>query len=209
MPFKLSIEMQWGKVNEEERKLLFKLYWALGDHTRQWDYISKNVKMFIKKQSTNQSDESCRHFSRKYYFSINNQELQVCQKMFLQTYAISDKIITNVCTKLKESPTIPSDKREKHRNRPHAIKDNVKDQIKQHIESFPIVNSHYTREYSKKKFLDSNVSISKMHRLYLEWVENNSSVKDSKILNVTFRQYSDIFNNEYNYAFFQTKERYV
>jgi len=32
-----------GKVNEEERKLLFNLYWALGDHTRQWDYISKNV----------------------------------------------------------------------------------------------------------------------------------------------------------------------
>jgi len=71
--------------------------------------------------------------------------------MFLQTLAISDKIITNICTKLKESPTIPSDQREKHRNRPHAIKDNVKKQIMEHIERFPIVDSHYTREYSKKK----------------------------------------------------------
>jgi len=76
----------------------------------------------------------------------------------------------------------------------------------EHIESFPIVDSHYTREYSKKKFLDSNLSISKMHRLYLEWVENNPSVTDSKVLNVTFRQYSDIFNNEYNYAFFKPKK---
>jgi len=36
------------------------------------------------------------------------------------------------------------------RNRPRVIKDNVKKQIKEHIESFPIVESHYTREYSKK-----------------------------------------------------------
>lgn len=88
-----------GKVNEEERKLLFNLYWALGDHTTQWNYISKNVKMFLKKQSPNQS-ESRRNFSRIYNFTINNQDIQVCQKMFLQTLAISDKIITNVCTEL-------------------------------------------------------------------------------------------------------------
>lgn len=194
-----------GKVNEEERKLLFNLYWALGDHTRQWDFISKNVKMFLKKQSINQS-ESRRNFSRTYNFTINNQDIQVCQKMFLQTLAISDKIITNVCTKVKESPTIPSDQRGKHRNRPHAIKDNVKKQIMEHIERFPIVDSHYTREYSKKKFLDSNLSISKMHRLFLESVENNPSVTDSRVLNVTLRQYSDIFNNEYNYAFFKPKK---
>jgi len=70
--------------------------------------------------------------------------------MFLQTLAISDKIITNVCTKLKESPTIPSDQRGKHRNWPHAIKDNVKKQIMEHIESFPIVDSHILENIQKK-----------------------------------------------------------
>lgn len=45
-----------------------------------------------------------------------------------------------------------------------------------------------------------------MHRLYLEWVENNPLVTDFKVLNVTFRQYSDILNNEYNYAFFKPKK---
>lgn len=61
--------------------------------------------MFTKKQNINQS-ESRRNFSRTYNFTLNNQDVQVCQKMFLQTLAISDKIITNVCAKLKESPTI-------------------------------------------------------------------------------------------------------
>jgi hypothetical protein len=75
-----------GKVNEEERKLLFNLNWALGDHTRQWDYVSKNVQIFLKKQSTNQS-ESRRKFSRTYNFTINNQDVQDCQKIFLQILA--------------------------------------------------------------------------------------------------------------------------
>jgi len=71
-PCPLSCRLKCSsKVNEEERKLLFNLYWALGDHTRQWDYISKNVKMFLKKQNTNQS-ESRRNFSRTYNFTINN-----------------------------------------------------------------------------------------------------------------------------------------
>jgi len=105
--------------------------------------------------------------------------------VFLQTLAISGKIITNICTKLKKSPTIPSDEKEKHKNRPHTIKDNVKKRIMEHIESFPIFDSHYTREFSKKKFLDSNLSTSKMHRLYLDWVENNPSVTNSRVLNVT------------------------
>jgi len=45
-----------------------------------------------------------------------------------------------------------------------------------------------------------------MHRLYLEWVKNNPSVTDSRVLNVIFGQYSDIFNNEYNCAFFKPKK---
>lgn len=56
--------------------------------------------------------------------------------MFLQTSAISDKIITNVCLKLKGSPTIPPDNRGRHTNRPHAIKNDVKQYIKKHIKSF-------------------------------------------------------------------------
>lgn len=167
-------------------------------------FIAKNIKIFIKKRNTVNQSESRRNYSRAYHFTVNNTEFQVCQTMFLQTLAISDKIITNVCSKLKESPTIPPDNRERHTNRPHAIKDDVKQYIKEHIESFPVVDSHYTREYSKRKFLEGELSISKMHRLYIEWVQDKSV--DSKIVNATFRQYSDIFNNEYNYAFFKPKK---
>lgn len=32
------------KLTEEDRKLLFELYWGLGEHTRQWDLSLKTLK---------------------------------------------------------------------------------------------------------------------------------------------------------------------
>lgn len=55
----------------ENNKLLLRIlteFWALTDHTRQWDFI-RNVKQLEKKQITATSNaESRRNFSREYYF---------------------------------------------------------------------------------------------------------------------------------------------
>lgn len=57
------------------------------------------------------------------------------------------------------------------RNRPHAIPRDVKDCIKQHISMFPVVDSHYTRQNTQKKYLESEISIAKMYCFYQEWVK--------------------------------------
>lgn len=44
-----------------------------------------------------------------------------------------------------------------------------------------------------------------MHKLYLDWIKDKP-LKNSKLMNVTYRQYCDIFNNDYNYAFFKPKK---
>lgn len=40
--------------------------------------------------------------------------------------------------------------------------------IKNHIENFPTVESHYCRSNTKRKYLDPTLSISKMHELYVQ-----------------------------------------
>lgn len=107
------------KISEEMRKELFGYFWSLGDKNRQWDFIARYVKTFDKKVSTNSS--SRRQLSKKYYFPIKNEEIQVCKIMFLKTFSISEKIVTNVSKKLAVSPVIPSDQRGLHKNRPHKI----------------------------------------------------------------------------------------
>lgn len=48
-PYNLSCRLKCvDKVSDEIRKILFVDYWALGDHSRQWDFIARYVKIINK-----------------------------------------------------------------------------------------------------------------------------------------------------------------
>lgn len=72
--------------------------------------------------------------------------------------------------------------------------------VKAHIESFPVVESHYTRQSSKRLYLDSNLNIQKMYNLFMEKCNENQSIGVSMI---TYRR---IFGTEYNMSFFKPKK---
>lgn len=192
------------KIDEETRKRIFDEYWSLGDHSRQWDFVARYVVISDKKVSTNYSSTSRRQFSRKYSLPIQNNSVEsVCKIMFLKTIGISEKIVNNMGKKLAISPILISDQRGTHRNRPHAIPREVTDCIKQHISMFPVVDSHYTRQNTQKQYLESDLSIAKMYRLYKEWVKEESVNVIAQ--NATLRQYYDIFNKSFNLSFFKPK----
>jgi len=128
---------------------------------------------------------SRRNYSRKYYFTIKNVKVQICKNMFLQTLAISDKVVTNVCINLQKSPISQEDLRGKFK-RQSTINSEVNKYITEHINSFPTVDPHYIRENSKRKYLENGLSLSKMHRLYLDWIKEKLTL-DPKVLNGTLR----------------------
>lgn len=200
----------FDKVSNNDRKTIFDLYWQIGDHVRQREFLARFVRTVQKKQQIVTPFQSRRKVSRAYFLPIQNVEIQVCQKMFLQTLSISDKVICNIFKKLNISPVLVGDQRGKHTNRPLSIKDNVKNCIRDHINSFPIVDSHYVRAESTRKYLESGLTISKMHRLYLEWIKEkhltSTNENHENIINVTLRQYTDIFNGEFNLSFFKPKK---
>ncbi len=70
-----------------------------------------------------------------------------------------------------------------------------KDFVREHIKSFPKVNSHYRRKQTSKEYLESYLNINKMYELYEEKCieQNRSPVKNS--------MYRNIFNNEFNLSF--------
>lgn len=191
----------FDKINEDLRKQIFNEYWSLGDHNLQWDFIARYVKIMDKKVAT--TSNSRRTSSRKYYLPINNDKINVCKVMFLKTLAVSEKVISSIFKKLNKSSVISSDQRGKHLNRPHVISKEVKNCIEEHISMFPVVESHYTRANTQKKYLEADLSISKMHRFYMAWVKDKPVSFNAK--NVTLRQYSDIFNT-FNLSFFKPKK---
>ncbi|KAJ4437143.1 hypothetical protein ANN_17278 [Periplaneta americana] len=122
--------------------------------------------------------------------------------MFLHSLGINDMWVMTAMQELDKGTGIVSpDKRGKHRNRGNAVSESVKDSIRQHICSFPAVDSHYIRKDSTRKFLDGDLSIAKMYRLYKERINENGRVC------ATERQYREVFVKEFNIAFFFTKEK--
>ena len=73
------------------------------------------------------------------------------------------------------------------------------DVVKQHIESFPCVESHYCRASTQRQYLDPSLSVPKMHSLYVE----SMAAKD--LPSVKLWKYNEIFTTHYNLGFHKPK----
>lgn len=190
------------KIAKEDRDLFFNEFWKLKDHTRKWDFIARHVRQVAKKQVTITAEQrSRRNYSRQYYFYIRNEKQRVCKTMFLETLNVSETWITTALRKLKDGGSLEEDKRGKHTNRPHKLSPELIDNVKNHINQFPVVPSHYTRKNTMKMYLEEGLTIQKMYRLYNEHCEKNNITTAA-----TSRQYRDIFNEQFNIGFFKPKK---
>ena len=117
--------------------------------------------------------------------------------MFLD---ISEQVLRTARRKKRESGEtgiLEQSMRGKHKNRPHSYPEEISSLIRAHIESFSLVESHYCRESSKRKFIaDSEMSVSKMLRLLNRILESRGIN-----LKICDRRYRFIFYTEYNIGF--------
>lgn len=100
-----------------------------------------------------------------------------------------------------ETLVIGTDERGKHFNRPFKVPESLKNVVREHIRSFPVIDSHYCRENTTKKYLEEGLSLCKMYKLYKDIVEERGET-----LFVSEQMYRRIFNSEFNYGFFIPKK---
>ena len=97
----------------------------------------------------------------------------VCKSAFASLHGMSVRRIDSVLSRSKGITTLPIDKRGKHDSRPCRVSEMLLQQIDEHIRSFPAKPSHYSRSNNQdKKYLHEELSLAKMHRLYLESVKD-------------------------------------
>jgi hypothetical protein len=117
-----------------------------------------------------------RAFTAEYYLkttTTSHKRHRVCLKAFIAVLGIGTKQVKNLNAYAWANPTgpiVPVDGRGKHDTRPNRIPAAVVAQIDAHIKSFPRESSHYALKTSKK-FLAADLSVRKMHHLYLERFE--------------------------------------
>lgn len=106
---------------------------------------------------------SKRQCTVKYFLCISPPtKIQVCQKTLCNILAITRRRIQILVEKLKQKNPL-EDQRGLHNNRPHKTTDSVIQSIKNHIESFPTQENHYSRATSKALCLDPSLSLLRMY----------------------------------------------
>lgn len=189
------------KIIEEKRVVLCKNFWEL-DFNRRKDFILNNVDSHrpIRIKSNPSGKKKPRIDSKEFYFNIDDRKLRVCKAFFTKTLCISKEVIEHAFLNKGEGQIfIGTDKRGRG---PPKNKTKVADieKVKQHIDSFPVMESHYTRSSTKRKYLDSKLSINKMYSLYKQLCQHDGT---SPVSSITYRR---IFCKNYNYSFFTPKK---
>ncbi|CAH1109858.1 unnamed protein product [Psylliodes chrysocephalus] len=122
----------------------------------------------------------------------------MCKVFFLNTLGISETVVRNELKKSERGGFVSQDIRGRHEPKnklPEVIKEGIRTQIR----SFPVYETHYSREKIKKrKYLGSELNTNKIFSLYKLKYEEEGLPK-SQIAKPWV--YCHIFNTEFNLGF--------
>lgn len=186
------------RLSEDQRREVFENFWKIESLQLKRDHISRMLSL-QQPETCHTSLENARKSIRIYKLLVDGgrAEVRVCKKMFLNTLGIADSWVETTIKKMATGVLQP-DMRGRHHNRPNRISEATRQSVRDHINSYPRVYSHYTRERSKREYLETNVkSVDRMYRHYQEWapLQNVERLASVGI-------YRQIFNEEFNLGFF-------
>ncbi|XP_014220539.1 uncharacterized protein LOC106648291 isoform X1 [Trichogramma pretiosum] len=195
-----------SKITFEDRKKAFSTFWELADRTKQWLCIIEwtNVQKYEDYDSEDYKVMNKKAFKHTYALPSKNENVKVCKKMFLDTLGISHQWVVTASKKWAESQStgkINECAIGKHRNRTNQIPEELKNLARDHITSFPVMESHNCLENTQRKYLENGLSIATMYRLFVE--------ERRRALDICFiheQMYRAIFVKEYNYGFLNPNE---
>lgn len=155
---------------------------------------------FTERIKSGQTKTKKHFFSFRYYLGKHDTlKIRVCKVFFLNTLCISQKPVYNVhLNKNPISLTPPNENRGvKTKNR---ISDSDRMYAIQHIGKFPTTASHYCRADSNKQYLESNLNVNKMYKMYITQCLSDNQTP------VSMYFYRFLFTTEYNLAFYTPKK---
>lgn len=134
-----------------------------------------------------------------YHFPLKDGLREVCKKFFFNTLESGQKVIYSILNKADIAEDfLRNDQQGKDmRTQMRSTEDRV--HIREHIEKFPTLDSHYCRERTKRKYLESSLSIAKMYDLYREWCVEKYLTPAKEWL------HQEVSNTECNLAFHNPK----
>lgn len=185
-------------IDTANRTEIFNTFWKLGDISKQRAFVGSCMKSIIPRYKYTNAERP-RNANQAFYFTVNGLPVRVCKTFYKNTLDISDKMIRTVRLKMGENGFLQEDNRGKHNHHPQ-IDSSLKEDIKNHINSIPRIESHYVRSSTQREYIDGSKTIT---QLYKDFEEDQKSKNKSA---GKYWTYYNIFTREYNIGFFQPKK---
>ncbi|RZF48681.1 hypothetical protein LSTR_LSTR015116 [Laodelphax striatellus] len=153
--------------NEDHRRRLCQEYWNLADDKQQKIYLSSLIQNVPVKRVLASSQKN-KSISRLYHLKCMNsgERKRVCLKFLCATFSISHRVTDCLMNKVSASGLYTGyDQRIDSKPANATSSENI-NHIKNHINLFPRVESHYCRKDSRKLYLSPDLNISKLYGLY-------------------------------------------
>lgn len=112
---------------------------------------------------------------------------------------ISNRPVNTAFKGQRNRTFVKNDKRGKKLPANKTKADDV-DTVKQHIQMFPTMGSHYCRGNSQKQYLDCKLSINRIDALYEEFCRDNTKIP------LSLNMYGKIFGFHFNLSFLCSKK---
>lgn len=139
------------------------------------------------KQRRPRKESTLHSSSFKYHLLIGTTRKQVCLNAFSRALDVGEKRIRRL-RELKSKGKTPFDKRGRHIS--YTLPNATKAKVREHIESFPLKESHYSGK--KIYYLNAELNLKMMHKLYTEKFPNEV---------VSYDFYIKFFRENFNYRF--------
>lgn len=169
---------------------MFEAFWKLADYSRQNVFLRGLITaQKVARKRVRDGTGAAKQTSFKYSLRVENCTMFVCKKYFVDTLQISVGRLYRCISKDEISSAIDS----RGKNPRKKIDDS---KIIEHISSFPAYQSHYTRKDNpNKKYLNEELSISKLYELYKEKCISENVLLCKK------KFYYHVFNTKFNLSF--------
>ena len=190
---------------------VFKAFWKIGDKDLQDSALFAGMKCISKKRNrprTGQRQNTNRERQNTFIYSVklpNGSSMEVCKNAFKSVYGIGKKRFERVQKYAGSAGSSPRDGRGKHKNHP-TVGQNIKDQVNDHIRSFPKRQSHYSRKKNPNRYyLHEKLNMRRMWILYLQKYEPAELLKlrkkEKMNPRVKYWLYCDLFTKDHNLSF--------
>lgn len=181
-------------VDVHQQQSAFDRYWSLPNTEKQY-YFAQCINKSAPNKRQRPDYKGKKNVSMEFQLIVGSDDcttIRVCKEFFMGTFDISNSQIKTHCKNMDHSGTL----KPKVRKTPATkIPDEKIEDIINHINSFPRIESHYCRSTTQRLYLDPALSIRKMYALYREKCTSTGKTA------VKLWKYEQVFSTKFNLGF--------